>query len=153
MKIFKRVTSKLLILLTLIGFSLVGETNSGYLDQIKSVGNSISATNWNPATVQTEPEAMLILSEDKKSISFSVKNISDFVKLNYELTYETNTVPQGIVGEHVLQGEPEFKKEKILLGTCSSSGCTYHDIVKNLKLKISLLDEKGERILIERYND
>lgn len=90
------------------------------------------------------PEATLNLSEDKKSLSFTVKNIIEFVKLSYQLAYDTDSGPQGIKGETELKNQNEFVKENITLGICSANGvCIYDNGVKNINLKVILENKEG----------
>jgi trimethylamine:corrinoid methyltransferase-like protein len=54
-----------------------------------------------------------------------------------------------------LDNQADFRKENILLGTCSAGGtCVYHSGVKNLVLTITLTDLSGKTIEHKRgYED
>lgn len=98
-----------------------------------------------------EPVIELNLAESKQTISFKVLNIDRFIHISYELTYETDNEPQGIIGEQELDNLPEFVKDNLTLGTCSTGGtCVYHLGVKNIKLKIILTDKEGQEIELEK---
>ena len=84
----------------------------------------------------------ITLSKTDKDISFKVENIGGYTDPNYELTYDTDTVPQGVVGKGL--------NETITLGTCSTGGtCVYHTGVKNIKLKVYLTDSLGKIMMLE----
>jgi len=94
------------------------------------------------STVTPPPEIVLNISNAHKTLSFTVKNLTNYIKLSYELTYDSDLGPQGIIGEVELNNQNEYTKENIILGTCSSGGtCTYHTGIKNIQLKISLEDK------------
>ncbi len=114
-------------------------SNSFYATTAARVNNSISTRNL-------FPQASIILSSDKKIATITFKNISDFVRLSYKLTYNTDTLPQGIEGHVNLTGENELTRE-IILGTCSSGGiCVYHVGVRDFDLKVYLDDINGNTI-------
>lgn len=137
----------------------IGTTNWSYLVSNHSTATTYTFTSHavdNAGNVEDSYKLILIinppspkitfnLSEDKKTISFTVSSIENFAKLNYALTYETDSEPQGIIGEAELNNQSEFKKENIILGTCSTGGtCVYHQGIKNINLKVDLLDENNK---------
>ncbi len=82
------------------------------------------------------------LSKTSKDLSFVVENIDGFTNPTYELTYDTDTVPQGAVGKG--------SKATITLGTCSTGGtCVYHTGVKNIHLKVTLTDKNSKEFFLE----
>lgn len=100
--------------------------------------------------LRTTPQATLTLSDDKKYFSFTIKNIKDFIKLTYELTYDTDSQPQGIIGETELNNQEEYVKENLILGTCSTGGtCVYHSGVKSFNLEVNLTDSSNQTITIK----
>ncbi len=77
---------------------------------------------------------------DINHIVISVTNITKFTSLTYQLTYETNSFPQGVIGKVDLSGGNSFERE-ILLGTCSTdNACVYHTGAKNFQLGVQLTD-------------
>ncbi len=93
----------------------------------------------------------LVLSQDDKNVTFMVNNLSGYKNLSYELTYDTETSPQGVKGRvDLAAGQKDYQKE-ILLGTCSTGGtCVYHTGVKNVHLKVTLLDSSGTEFTLEK---
>jgi hypothetical protein len=93
------------------------------------------------------PVVSILMSEDRKSVSFSVAPVFPFTTLSYELTYDTVSGIQGAAGNVILAGEEKFSKGAILLGTCSAFGtCVYHVGVKNISVHIMLADKDGKTI-------
>lgn len=73
------------------------------------------------------------------SVSFIVSNIADFKQLNYTLTYDNDSGPQGITGTKEIKGEDKLEIKDLLLGSCSSGGtCVYHQNVKQINLEVVL---------------
>lgn len=114
-------------------------------------------TNPNPGTnpysdpAPENPQLELNISPDREFASFKVTNIQDFVKLSYELTYDTDTISDGVVGSEDLSGQDEYAKDGITLGTCSSGGtCVYYTGVYNIKLKVILEDSDGNPTALEK---
>ncbi|OGH38481.1 MAG: hypothetical protein A2905_01600 [Candidatus Levybacteria bacterium RIFCSPLOWO2_01_FULL_36_10] len=92
---------------------------------------------------EKNPSLSMQLSEDAKTLTFTVNNIKDFEKLSYTLTYDTDTVAQGVSGLVDLDKQEELGRD-IILGTCSSGGiCAYHSDIGNIKLHVELQDKKG----------
>lgn len=104
-----------------------------------------------PPTVVAVPSINLTLADDKKSVSFKVENLSGFVAISYELTYDSDQAPQGVTGKSDLNGATQYTKDNILLGTCSTGGtCTYNTGVKNIHLKVDLTDKDGKVTTLEK---
>jgi hypothetical protein len=96
------------------------------------------------------PSLALQLSEDGKSVAFELKNAADYLKVKYELTYDTDAAPQGVLGEADLPKDGNFRKEGILLGTCSTGGtCVYQTGVKNIHLKLNMISAGGNETVLE----
>lgn len=94
------------------------------------------------------PSVELTVADDKKSVSFSVKNISAFLKLSYELTYESYDQLKGAIGSDIdISEKTDFSKE-IDLGTCSNEVCTYDQNVHNLQLEITLEDKDFKQTVL-----
>ncbi len=84
------------------------------------------------------PSASLAFS-DANHIVIGAANIANFTSLTYQLTYDTDSTPQGVIGKVDLSGSDHFEKE-ILLGTCSTDGtCVYHQGVHNFQLTVTLI--------------
>ncbi|MDD2823109.1 MAG: lamin tail domain-containing protein [Candidatus Daviesbacteria bacterium] len=103
------------------------------------------------ANLSNEANINLIISEDYKTLGFKVFNISGFRKLKYLLTYETDTISDGVSGTVGLGGESEYGIDGIKLGTCSAGGtCTYYSGIHNMKIVIELEDYAGVTSILEK---
>lgn len=125
------------LLLTILSLPLVVNTKAShaYLVDQTVVTSSFTAGVF--------PYASLSLSSDKKTVSFTAGNVSDFTHISYELTYDTDSEPEGAKGDTDLHGENEFTRD-IPLGTYSPlGGFVYHTGVNNFILKIDLKDNDG----------
>jgi len=120
-----------------------GEPNILEADGVEPMQNSSIYPVPTPWSVKN-PQICLELANDGKSVSFKVMNIKDYVKIAYELTYNCNLGPQGIIAEQELSSQDIFERNSITLGTCSSGGtCVYHNNVSNLQLRVDLTDKNG----------
>ncbi|HUV47225.1 MAG TPA: lamin tail domain-containing protein [Candidatus Bathyarchaeia archaeon] len=86
-----------------------------------------------------------LLSEDRKSVGFKISDIAEWETLTYEITYNSDQGPQGILGMVEVEGQEVITRDNLKLGTCSSDNnvCTYNTGVIDLKLKIIL--KTGEK--------
>jgi len=107
-----------------------------------------------PATVlptQTEePKIVLNLSDDKKSVSFTITFPDKFKELSYELTYMAYNVDKGIIGTGIDISSTDKYDKTVDLATCSSNICTYDENVHNVGIKIKLTDTDAKEFLIEK---
>lgn len=95
------------------------------------------------------PSLNLKIGEDLKSVNFEAQNIQNFQKLDYEVTYDSDLAPQGVIGSATLSGELNYQKQ-IILGTCSTGGtCVYQTGVKNFNLKVELTDPSGNKTTLK----
>jgi len=100
--------------------------------------------------LRPKPAINLTLSDDKKTVSFAIKNITNYLKFSYELTYNSYNQPKGVIGSDVdLNGITEYTKQ-IDLATCSADVCTYDKNVNNIKLVIILIDQHGKKTKLEK---
>jgi hypothetical protein len=84
-----------------------------------------------------EPKINLTLSDDKRIATVGAANLTNYKKLSFELIYDSDLAPQGVVGETDLSGDLFVRT--IVLGTCSTGGtCVYHENARNFQLKIIL---------------
>lgn len=141
-----------------------GEFFTGASDDRGTPGKPNRSESWTdnsiiPATESAEiaateaamPKLTLTMAADSKSVSFEVENITDFNKLEYELTYNTDTVsPQGVIGNVDLAGESNILRN-ITLGTCSTGGivCVYHTGVYDVVLNVRLVKSDGFAIILK----
>ncbi|MCX7955701.1 MAG: hypothetical protein N2593_01150 [Patescibacteria group bacterium] len=88
--------------------------------------------------------------------------------IEFELLYKTinkdnwendqEFIEQGVIGKCYFINkiwycgeDDKFGKRKIILGTCSSGTCRYHDLVGNLKLVIKFYGNYGQKIFEKEY--
>lgn len=96
------------------------------------------------------PKVNLLLADDEKKVSFTLSDIDPFVRFDYELKYETDTVTQGVTGNVSLSGDSTLTRE-IVLGTCSTGGtCVYHTGVYNFVLQVWLFRPDGSSVLLKK---
>lgn len=132
-------------------------TATGEVPEGKSIARipDGSATWYDPIPTPGGPNELgpaldLHLSADRKTVSFTLSSIGTFSKFSYELTYNSDSAPQGVVGQELITSQTEYQKE-ITLGTCSTGGtCTYHTGVSNLHLKVTLQKDDGSEITLEQ---
>lgn len=114
-------------------------TGGPLAQRIPNPGDGTNPLSW----FRPSNPPLLTLSVSTQSATFNVTNTQNYVKLNYELTYDTDAVPQGAVGQiNINNYEPQINKT-ILLGTCSAT-CTYHTGVKNFNLTVKLTDSHDQ---------
>ena len=61
------------------------------------------------------PRVEISRSTDGKSLSFTIIDVSSYVFLSYELTYDSSIGTQGVVGKSVLHGDSQFVKTTFFL--------------------------------------
>ena len=122
------------------------------VDNAGNIENSyiLILQNLEPSTPVVSPTTTIILSEDKKTISFKIENISGYQTLDYALRYTAYKMEKGIVGSGVnIIGQKEYEKTNLDLATCSSGICTYDQDVKDFQLTIILRDKDGKETTVE----
>ncbi|MEK7079413.1 MAG: lamin tail domain-containing protein [Patescibacteria group bacterium] len=104
-----------------------------------------------PSLTLLQSTVSLNTSDDKKTVSFSVNNISGYDKLSYELSYDAFSSVRGLIGSDVdISSTDKFEKNSLDLATCSGEVCTYDQDVKNLKLTVTLIDKDGKKTKLEK---
>lgn len=89
----------------------------------------------------------------RRKVSFVVSCASDYKKLDYELNYFGPFGEKGINGS--VENNPvsdKIQKDNIKLGTCSTLGevCTYDEGVTKVNLKVTLLNQTGGEVILEK---
>lgn len=116
---------------------------TSYIYLSNSYLSSKALISTNSLNIKIPPQVELFLADDKKTITFNINFISDFKKISYELTYDSDSGKQGVLGKADLTGENEFTRT-ITLGTCSTGGtCVYHSGITNIHLHVDLEDKDG----------
>lgn len=70
---------------------------------------------------------------DRKAIILTLSNMSGVSSVSYQLTYLSNGISQGVMGQVDPSIEPTATRE-LLFGTCSHGVCTYHTNIQNARL-------------------
>lgn len=89
-----------------------------------------------------------------KEVVLKIENIPIFTQsIEYSLSYETKKQSmQGVIGTvNITKSETSYEKS-ILLGTCSSGRCVYHEVVGPIKLSLKFSGSYGEKIFEKDFN-
>ena len=113
-----------------------------------------------PATQVTEDIIPVILPPVDSSVSvnltksataantvvISVKGMnSKMVSVSYELTYESQSISQGVTGKSIdVTAKDSFERD-LYLGTCSKNVCTPHLGVSKVNLVLVFTDTSGKQ--------
>lgn len=144
----------------LIGIGIAVLIISGYFLFRMVKGNDGSDTEVTPTptptpsyqTVDESVQADVAMQPNGKYVDISVTGLDGkFEMLEYELSYDTDKGPKGVIGKITLTaGQDEAEREE-RLGTCSTGGkCTDHTGVENFKLVIKFHTEDGEIFILEK---
>jgi hypothetical protein len=100
--------------------------------------------SWRDPLIEPEVEFYWV---DENQVGFVLHNLENYQKVDYEITYQTNDLEEGIRGNLDLNGEKEIRRENFVLGSCSTGGtCVYRQKVKNLHLKVRLSGQDEKEI-------
>lgn len=99
-----------------------------------------------------KPIARMNLNADKKAISFSLNNISQFITFSYTITYDAYVTKRGIGPSEVilLNKQNQYTSQNFDLATCSNDVCTYDQSIHNFVLEITLYDSQANVIQINQ---
>ncbi|PJE67567.1 hypothetical protein COU95_01710, partial [Candidatus Shapirobacteria bacterium CG10_big_fil_rev_8_21_14_0_10_40_9] len=99
---------------------------------------------------EVEPFVDFYLQPEKAAVGFKASGISQYQKLNYEISYQAREKEEGIMGTINLSGEEEITRDSFTLGTCSTGGtCVYHSGIDVIHLKI-ILENLDGKVTLER---
>lgn len=88
------------------------------------------------------------LRGDRRALNVYFANLSKAKSVSYILTYRGNDSDQGAMGSvDVASGNTT---RELLFGTCSTSVCTYHQGISNMRLEVTIELATGKKI-IKRY--
>lgn len=79
--------------------------------------------------LEQRPYLELIPRQDGKEITLKLTKYTTSSKVEYELSYESQGIPRGVIGESVLDTSTLTKD--LLLGTCSRNVCRYDEGVSS----------------------
>lgn len=89
------------------------------------------------------------LRADRQALNIYFGNLSRVKSVSYVLTYTGNGSDQGIMGS-IDASNGNTTSRELLFGTCSTSVCTYHSNISNMKLEVTVEQLSGKRTL-KRY--
>jgi len=88
------------------------------------------------------------LRGDRRALNVYFGNLSKAKSVSYILTYRGNDSDQGAMGSvDVASGNTT---RELLFGTCSTSVCTYHQGISNMRLEVTIELTSGKKI-VKRY--
>lgn len=96
-----------------------------------------------------EPNLSVYYNQTLHKLIFTLSNISNFNKFEYELTYDTDTISDGTNGSVILSGE-NSKTVEIDLGTESDSVFVPHINPHNFSLNINLTDIDNDTVMLSK---
>lgn len=113
---------------------------------------AISPTEELIPTVDSSVKVELIAQESNQGVLLKVANLPQGTEsIDYELSYQTKSQGlQGVIGTIDVLNNNRFEK-KILLGTCSSGTCVYHQVVGKIKLNLKFNGVYGEKIFEKEF--
>lgn len=134
----------ILILLVVGGFVVSGKGSSPKEPSVTPTPTVESV----PVTTLEEANpygAEITSRTDKKAVFLKITSFPEGLKtIEYELNYEANEGPRGVLGTINYKGEQNLKRE-ILLGTCSKNVCRYDEGVTKVTLTIVFKAGKTEK--------
>lgn len=98
----------------------------------------------------SSPTAEISFVNEKKVAFFKINNIQDYSTLSYELTYTAYDVAKGVIGNGIDILNLDTYEKEIDLATCSSGICTYDQNIREVKLKVTLINAEGIETAIEQ---
>ncbi|MCR4264383.1 MAG: hypothetical protein NUV98_06730 [Candidatus Roizmanbacteria bacterium] len=101
--------------------------------------------------VDESVQAEVVMQANGKYVDIIITGLDGrYESVEYELSYNTDKGPKGVIGEIKSSGEDEVEREE-RLGTCSTGGkCTDHTGVENFKLVAKFHTEDGEVFILEK---
>ena len=120
---------------------LCGIIEPKYIYRSQAAVSDSESTNVS-MTAGIWPTVELSFSSSEHKIKFTVFNTGGYVNLSYTLTYKTDGVSQGEVGNTAISGQDKITRETFT-GTCSSGDCSNYTNIHDIELKITLTDGAG----------
>ncbi len=132
------------------------DTFSGFWDEEK-VSSQITSGEWmqagnlipgptgiNVAGLTQGPQLFTFITDDRQTVGFSLRGISEYDSLTYTITYDSDSGRKGIGPSLIIiSGEDIVSRAGLVLGICSESECVYDTGVANIHIRI-LLSKAGE---------
>jgi len=135
--------TKLLSLLLFSMFVLVLPVEAKLLPRFSSPARS-SGGGGGGGSVVVSPK----LRGDRRALNVYFGNLAKARSVSYILTYRGNDSDQGAMGSvDVASGNTT---RELLFGTCSTSVCTYHQGISNMRLEVTVELLSGKKV-VKRY--
>lgn len=92
--------------------------------------------------LEQRPYVTLTPRTDGKEFTLEISRIQGIKTVEYELTYMTEGLSQGVIGSVEVENK-EMISQKLLLGSCSRNVCRYHEGVEKGTLTLRLRQAGG----------
>ena len=129
-----------LILISLLIFSQVATE----IDAAKNTSKNTPKVTKS-VSKKSDPGVSYSLRRDKKAITVSFSSLGQSKNISYTLSYKTNKIQEGIIGNITPKGKTTEIQE-IVFGTCSGKVCTYHKNISNAKLEVVFYLKSGKQL-------
>jgi len=135
---------------------LVGIAGGLYLSQKKPQVAEAPKQKIEVGAIPTVDASTLVtLTSDtaSKQVILKSTNIPNgTTSVDYELSYDTKSQgKQGALGTITDIAGGSFER-KILLGTCSSGHCVYHEVISAIQVTLKFTGDFGEKILSKEFS-
>ncbi|TSC53828.1 MAG: Uncharacterized protein LiPW16_291 [Microgenomates group bacterium LiPW_16] len=85
------------------------------------------------------------LRGDRLALIVNFGSLSRVTSVSYTLSYNTNGIPQGVVG--TITPTQDTTQRELLFGTCSAGVCRYHTNLTNMKFVVTSNLKSGKRAI------
>ncbi|MBI5465648.1 hypothetical protein HY946_03475 [Candidatus Gottesmanbacteria bacterium] len=85
------------------------------------------------------------LRSDRLALIVNFSGLSKTNSVSYTLSYNTNGIPQGVVG--TITPTSDTTQRELLFGTCSAGVCRYHTNLTNMKFVVTSNLKGGKRAI------
>lgn len=117
----------------------------GFQNPQTQTGFSDIETLTNEVTLAHQPTLTAQHNQDEHTFSFTLTHLTSFVSLDYQLSYDSDTINDVAIGSLPINVDPLTKT--ILLGSCSSDdSCSYLPNPHNFSLTLDLTDSDGDHL-------
>lgn len=105
-------------------------------------------------TITDDIKVDLTAGPGNREVALTISGVpADIESIEYELTYVTGEgLPRGVLGKISVDGQSEVKRDKIVLGTCSSGRCVYDSGVNSIDLSLKFNSKTGSSVYKNTYN-
>lgn len=138
------------LIVVMVGLGIIGGAAWFFLgNKSTTVGEEIVEKEEasKELAIEDKPYISLTPRADGRELNLIIMRIpAASASLDYELGYKTASgVGEGVTGNIKLKGESKIERP-LLLGSCSSGKCRYHEGVEDGTVTLKLRDSKGKLI-------